>query len=44
LAGTPLGLLLSLIGLLFDRDKKAAIAGLVIAGIVVLAFCLNSLC
>ena len=44
MAGTPFGFLLSLIGLLFDKDKKAAIAGLIVAGLVVLVFFLNSFC
>jgi hypothetical protein len=43
LAGTPLGLLLSLIGLLVDRNKKPAIAGLLLVGSVILLFFLASL-
>jgi hypothetical protein len=35
--GTPLGLLLSLIGLLFDRHKTPALVGLGISGSLLIA-------
>jgi hypothetical protein len=41
---TPLGLLLSLIGLVIDMNKSPAIMGLVIGGIIVALFLLFSLC
>ncbi len=42
--GTPLGLLLSLIGLLFDKKKAPAILGLVLGGAVVLLFFIVAMC
>jgi hypothetical protein len=38
------GLLLSLIGLLFDKNKKAAVIGILLSGLLVLFFCWSSLC
>jgi hypothetical protein len=42
--GTPLALLLSLIGLLFDRNKRPALIGLLIAGSVAAIFFTMALC
>jgi hypothetical protein len=35
---------LSLIGLMFDKDKKAAVAGLIVSGILVLLFFVTTFC
>ncbi len=40
---TPLGFVLSLVGLFVDRRKTAAIAGLAISGFFVLLFLIASL-
>jgi hypothetical protein len=44
MTATPLGILLSFIGLLFEREKKPALAGLGIAGVLVLLFFLTTFC
>jgi hypothetical protein len=36
--------LLSLIGLLFDQNKKAAAAGLIVSGILALLFFVTAFC
>ena len=40
----PLGFILSLIGLLVDRDKKAALVGLAASGLLVAFFFLVAIC
>ncbi len=44
MVGAPLGLLLSLVGLLVDKRKSAAIVGLVIGGSMVVLFLVLTLC
>ena len=44
MASTPLALVLSLIGLLFDRNKIPALIGLVIGGGVAALFFIKALC
>jgi hypothetical protein len=41
---TPLGLLLSLIGLVIDKNKKPAIMGLILGGIIAALFAVLNLC
>jgi hypothetical protein len=41
---TPLGLLLSLIGVVVDKNKKPAVMGLVLCGIIAALFSLLVLC
>ncbi len=42
--GTPLGVLLSLVGLLVDKRKSAAIAGLVVGGGILVLYFTLALC
>lgn len=42
--GTPLGFLLSLIGVFVDKPKKAAVAGLLLSGGVLALFAVLVLC
>jgi len=41
--GTPLGLLLAILGLIFDKNKRPATVALILAGGVVLLFLLGAL-
>ena len=44
IAATPLGVLLCFIGLLFDRYKRPAVVGLLLAGATIAVFFLAALC
>jgi hypothetical protein len=44
LLATPLGFLLSLIGVIMNQDRRAGIAGLVITGTMVALFFVTTLC
>ncbi len=42
--GTPLGVLLSLVGLLVDKKKSAAITGLIVGGSILALYFTLALC
>ncbi len=44
MAGTPIGLILSLLGVVLDKGRRAGFAGLAISALLVLWFCFNALC
>lgn len=44
MAGTPLGFLLSLIGVVIDKNKRPAIIGLIASGSVIALFFVLTLC
>jgi hypothetical protein len=43
-AGAPLGFILSLLGIIRDRDRKPAVVGLIVSGALVALFFLTALC
>jgi hypothetical protein len=44
MAAAPLGFILSLLGVIFNRDRMAAVLGLIISGAMVALFLLVTLC